>query len=265
MKPSSLKIAKRILFLSLTTIGIACLLFSSIAALSWALGIQQEVKQNTERETTVQAPVQSSPSSVHSSSASDGSEDWQLILVNGQTKISDSFSVELETIQGVQVDARILSDLRAMIEAAKAKGLTLTLSSGYRSKERQAMLFENAAQENRSLGMNPVMAEEVAEQSVARAGHSEHETGLAIDLNGVLETFADTEAYRWLQRHAYEYGFVLRYPEGKEEITGIRFEPWHFRYVGKEHARKMRLLNLCLEEYISYCSLQKQHVSPLES
>ena len=111
--------------------------------------------------------------------------------------------------------------------------------------------------------MNPVMAEEVAEQSVARAGHSEHETGLAIDLNGVLETFADTEAYRWLQRHAYEYGFVLRYPEGKEEITGIRFEPWHFRYVGKEHARKMRLLNLCLEEYISYCSLQKQHVSPL--
>ena len=104
------------------------------------------------------------------------------------------FSVELETIQGVQVDARILSDLQAMIEAAEAKGLTLTLSSGYRSKERQAMLFENAAQENRSLGMNPVMAEEVAEQSVARAGHSEHETGLAIDLNGVLETFADTEA-----------------------------------------------------------------------
>ena len=80
MKPSSLKIAKRILFLSLTTIGIACLLFSSIAALSWALGIQQEVKQNTERETTVQAPVQSSPSSMHSSSASDDSEDWQLVL-----------------------------------------------------------------------------------------------------------------------------------------------------------------------------------------
>lgn len=264
MNTSRLKIIKKILFLFLSTIGIACLLLSSIAALSWALGIRQEAEQNAERETAVQAPVQSSPSSAVSSQSSDDAGDWQLILVNGQTKISDSFGVELETIQSVQVDERIISDLQAMIEAAEAEGVTLTLSSGYRCKERQAMLFENAAQENRSLGMNPVMAEEVAEQSVARAGHSEHETGLAVDLNGVQETFADTEAYRWLQRHAYEYGFVLRYPEGKEEITGIRFEPWHFRYVGKEHARKMRLLNLCLEEYISYCSLQKQHIRILE-
>lgn len=184
-------------------------------------------------------------------------EDWRLLLVNNTVSMPEDKLPDLETIGSIQVDRRIVDDLQAMLEAASGDGVELTLSSGYRSAERQQELFQKAVEDNRFLGMNLEMAEAVAAESVARTGHSEHNTGLAIDFNGVLETFDETPEYRWLQRHAYEYGFVLRYPQEKSELTGIRFEPWHFRYVGREHAEKMRLLNLCLEEYVTYLTAQQ--------
>ena len=95
-----------------------------------------------------------------------------------------------------------------------------------------------------------VLEDTADSKEVLRRRHRAHT--LTGDLNGVLETFDETPEYRWLQRHAHEYGFVLRYPEDKSEITGIRFEPWHYRYVGREHAEKMRMLNFCLEEYVAY-------------
>lgn len=97
--------------------------------------------------------------------------------------------------------------------------------------------------------MDSSEAEAVAANSIARPGSSEHSTGLAIDFNGVSEEFDTTPEYRWLMKHAADYGFILRYAEEKESITGIRFEPWHFRYVGSEHAREINRLGLCLEEY----------------
>ena len=95
-------------------------------------------------------------------------------------------------------------------------------------------------------------AYEDARITIQAPGYSEHHTGLAVDFNDVEDDFRETEAYTWLQEHAAEYGFVERYPKGKESITGIDYEPWHYRYVGKEHAQRMNELNMCLEEYVAF-------------
>lgn len=252
-----LAVWKKILFGLLAAAGVTGLLTATTAVFFYALG---------------SAAPQASPAAgepAASSSAAEEEEgplstweftgqpdDWRLVLVNFEIPVPAGNDPVLETVGTVQVDERIVEDLERMIGDAAQEGLTLTLSSGYRSAERQGELFEQAVQDNLSLGMSLQMADMVAAESVARAGYSEHNTGLAVDLNGVLETFDETAEYRWLQRHAYEYGFVLRYPEDKTELTGIRFEPWHYRYVGREHAEKMRLLNLCLEEYVAYLDEQ---------
>ena len=100
-------------------------------------------------------------------------------------------------------------------------------------------------------------AVEVADRAVQKPGYSEHNTGLAMDFNTVNDSFKNTNTYAWLMEHAEDYGFVLRYPEDKEDITGIMYEPWHFRYVGVEHAKKMNELHMCLEEYIEYVRSQQ--------
>lgn len=216
----------------------------------------EEAGAQAQNELTAEAPAASSRQEEAPASSKEAAqaqpEDWRLLLVNFETPMPEGSEPELEKVGNIQVDKRIVPELEKMIEDAGKEGLTLSLSSGYRSAERQGELFQNAVEENLSLGMNREMAEEVAAESVARAGYSEHNTGLAIDLNGVLENFDETAEYRWLQRHAHEYGFVLRYPGDKSELAGIRFEPWHFRYVGRENAEKMKLLDLCLEEYVAY-------------
>ena len=100
--------------------------------------------------------------------------------------------------------------------------------------------------------MGEALAEETALRTIAKPGHSEHHTGLAVDLNDVSDDFEETQAYRWLQAHAAEYGFIQRYRTDKSHITGIDNESWHYRYVGREHALAMERLDLCLEEYVAY-------------
>ena len=97
-------------------------------------------------------------------------------------------------------------------------------------------------------------AEADARKTIQAPGYSEHHTGLAIDFNEVAYGFAESGAYAWLRAHAAEYGFVERYPEDKAAVTGIDYEPWHYRYVGRTHAVRMQALGLCLEEYIAYCT-----------
>ena len=157
----------------------------------------------------------------------------------------------------MDVDERIVEPFQQMQAAAQADGVSLWISSGYRSVQRQSELFDRAVEENLGNGMGQQQAEAVAALSVARPGCSEHNTGLAIDLNGVREDFDTTPEYEWLTEHAAEYGFILRYPEDKQEITKIRFEPWHYRYVGVEHAKAMQERHFCLEEYVEY--LENQH------
>lgn len=184
-------------------------------------------------------------------------EDDLLVLVNYSETMPDDFHRNIVNLYGVDVDERIVEPFQKMQAAAQADGVSLWISSGYRSVQRQSELFDRAVEENQDNGMGLQQAEAVAALSVARPGCSEHNTGLAIDLNGVREDFDTTPEYEWLAEHAVEYGFILRYPEDKQEITKIRFEPWHYRYVGPEHAKAMQERHFCLEEYVGYLENQR--------
>ena len=138
------------------------------------------------------------------------------------------------------------SALDALCAGAAADGLSVYPISAYRSYEYQAELYNRyAARDGR----------EEADRYSARPGHSEHQTGLAVDVNSLAYSFADTPEGIWLAAHCAEYGFILRYPEGKEEITGYRYEPWHIRYLGKETARAVTESGLTLEEYLGITSV----------
>lgn len=183
-------------------------------------------------------------------------EDWRLILVNKQHPVPEDYTVELETIKGnMQCDARIIADLIAMFQAADEDGVNLAVCSPYRDLSRQEWLFERKIKTYMKKGMSYMEAYSLASQIVMVPGASEHQLGLAIDINcdtytSLDEGFADTEAGKWLAEHCAEYGFILRYPLGKEDITGVEYEPWHFRYVGKEAAKVIMEQEICLEEFI---------------
>lgn len=181
--------------------------------------------------------------------------DWRLILVNKQHSIPEDYTFPLGTITGsMQCDERILEELLAMMQAAKADGVDLVVCSPYRDYNRQTYLFERKITRYMSAGMSYMDAYKTASMSVTSPNASEHRIGLAIDFYSSsymrLDTgFADTEAGKWLAAHSYEYGFILRYPEGKEYITGIGYEPWHFRYVGVEAATVITEKEITLEEF----------------
>ncbi len=184
-------------------------------------------------------------------------EDWCLILVNKQHPIPEDYEVKLETIKGnMKCDERILSDLIAMFQAAKEDGINLVVRSPYRDLSRQEYLFKRKIEYYIGKGMSYLEAYPLASQIVQVPAASEHQLGLALDITSdtyseLEQGFADTEAGKWLAEHCCEYGFVLRYPLAKEEITGVTFEPWHFRYVGKEAATVMTKEGICLEEFIN--------------
>lgn len=183
-------------------------------------------------------------------------EDFQWDLVywsNGQT--ADPFTVDTKTV--VTVDRAAYEPLKAMFKAASDAGLPLQLVSGYRSFQHQDRNFTNAVNSYLSKGYSKEEAIKLANQPYTFPGTSEHNTGYGFDIlqNGqwyLTETFENTAECKWLNEHAEEYGFILRYPKDKTDITGIMYEPWHFRYVGVEHAKKINELGFCLEEYIEY-------------
>lgn len=185
-------------------------------------------------------------------------EDYQqlsdplLVLVNGQVPLPEDWAFTPFLVDDQVVDSRMREDLSALLAAAEEENVWLWTASGYRSEERQQSLMDWEVQKNRRAGMDASAALGEALRTVALPGHSEHQTGLALDFNDVSGDFALTEAYRWLQEHGAEYGFVQRYPAGKESVTGIAEESWHYRYVGRPHAQAMKRLGLCLEEYVLY-------------
>ena len=183
------------------------------------------------------------------------SSDWRLILVNKQHSIPEDYTFPLGTITGsMQCDERILEELLAMMQAAKDDGVNLVVCSPYRDYNRQTYLFEKKVTRYMNAGMSYMDAYKTASMSTTSPNASEHRIGLAIDFYSSsymrLDTgFADTAAGQWLAAHSYEYGFILRYPEGKEYITGIGYEPWHFRYVGVEAATVITEKGITLEEF----------------
>lgn len=191
------------------------------------------------------------------SDAAFGEADGLLLLVNPWTPLPEDFVPgELVPVQNDQaVDARAYPDLQDMLQDMSQAGLSPLICSSYRSQERQQELYDNKVQRVMAEGVSREAAQAEAARWVARPGTSEHQTGLAVDIvslsNQMLdETQESTPEFQWLAENAWKYGFILRYPNDKSEKTGIAYEPWHFRFVGKEAAEEMHDLGLCLEEYL---------------
>ena len=181
--------------------------------------------------------------------------DWRLILVNPDNLIPEGWVPELTmTKYGYQVDSRIVDDVTALIEGAAKDNVSLLICYGYRTLEQSQQLFEKQIRRQLANGLSQEAAVAEAKRWVAPPGTSDHHTGLALDIvtpeyQVLNHGFYDTPAGRWMAEHCWEYGFVIRFPKDKQEITGITYEPWHLRFVGKEHAAAMHEQNLCLEEY----------------
>lgn len=181
--------------------------------------------------------------------------DWRYVLINKQHPIPDDYSFTLGTIKGnMQCDERILESLINMLQSAKEDGVNLVVCSPYRDYKKQQVLFERKINKYMAKGYSYLEAYKLTSQTVTVPGASEHQIGLAIDFISdnyrVLdEGFGESDAGIWLKEHSYEYGFILRYPEGKEYITGISYEPWHFRYIGTQAATVITMNEITLEEF----------------
>jgi len=186
----------------------------------------------------------------------DGNTDPAPILVNCWNPIPENYAVELIALDnGQTVDKQCFDRLKEMLGACTDAGLQPVVCSGYRDIETQTRLYINKVQRLTDQGLSRREAENAAKTEVAYPGTSEHHTGLAVDIVDICNqnldsTQENTAVQQWLMSHSWEYGFVLRYPDGKSEITGIIYEPWHYRYVGKEAAKIMYEQSLCLEEYV---------------
>lgn len=188
---------------------------------------------------------------------SSASENWAIALVNEGHPLDTSYvPAEMTEIESERsVDSRIADDLKQMLIDAKDAGLSMYVASAYRSYEKQREVFNNTMQDWISQGYSPLNAYDETKKSVAVPGTSEHATGLAVDIisseyEALDDRQGDTEEQKWLMEHCWEYGFILRYPSDKSDVTNIVYEPWHYRYVGKEAAKEITEQNITLEEYV---------------
>lgn len=185
--------------------------------------------------------------------------EWNLRLANSENILPEDFEVEVANIDDTrQFDARAIQYLKKMINAMGRDGISnVWVQSAYRSVERQKELYDNSVKKYLKQGKTQEEAEKLTDEYINKPGASDHNLGLAVDFNYVDNKFEDLDGFKWLKENAEDYGFILRYPKDKENITKISYESWHWRYVGEEHAKKMNELNMCLEEYIEYLQNQK--------
>ena len=182
-------------------------------------------------------------------------DDWRLILINKQHSIPENYEFPIDNITNdMQCDARLKDDLLDMFKAANAEGVSLEIRSPYRTHMHQQENFDKRMETYIRKGYSYVEAFQRTSRAITVPGHSEHEVGLAFDITctgyyNLDEAFFKTAAGTWLYENSYKYGFILRYPKDKEYITGIEFEPWHYRYVGVEAATYMTLNDMCMEEF----------------
>lgn len=178
------------------------------------------------------------------------SEEWNLIVVNRWNELLEDYEVELtELSNGQMVDSRIYPYLQEMFDAARTEDVYPVVREGYRTAEEQQEILDDKIQSYINQGYSQVKAERTAKEWVALPGTSEHQLGIAVDINADKSKCSNEDVYGWLAENAYKYGFVLRYPPGKQKITGTSYEPWHYRYVGEEAAKEIYERGICLEEY----------------
>lgn len=183
----------------------------------------------------------------------DMSVPFNTILLNRYYRLPDGYVPNLTPAvlgSDVKLDYRVSPYYQEMYTAALLDGIILTPVSGYRSFERQKNNFENRIRTYESQGMNKVDATVKASEIILLPGTSEHNAGLAMDICSLSVSFENTNEFRWLQAHAHEYGFIMRYPKDKTHITKITYEPWHYRYVGVEIATHLKQTGQVLEEYL---------------
>lgn len=169
---------------------------------------------------------------------------WYLLLVNEWNAMPDDFDIETAEVEGgYEVDARVKDALKEMLSDCREAGYSPQIISSFRTRSTQQWLYDHTANK----------------ADTAIPGHSEHECGLAADIidsssagwsDPLIDAQEDLPAQKWLMEHCQDYGFILRYPKDKEDVTGIIYEPWHYRYVGKEHAVNIMSNGICLEEYL---------------
>lgn len=183
-------------------------------------------------------------------------QEWNLLLVNPWNRVPENYEPELTYLRnGQAVDSRCYPELQQMIDDCRAAGFEPLICASYRTMEKQEALFEDKEANLIREGYPENEVEAEAAKVVAYPGTSEHQLGLALDIVDVSYQQLDTEqentpVQQWLMKNSWKYGFVLRYPTDKSDITGIIYEPWHYRYVGKEAAAEMYENKLCLEEYL---------------
>lgn len=207
----------------------------------------EELQSQIKKQKTVEAAA---------SLSTTGTDNWALVLVNSQYPLDTKYEPELgEIATGYSVDSRIVEDTTKMLSDAAEAGLEMHIISAYRSYEDQKTVFSETMQDWVNQGSTYFDSYNETKKSVAVPGYSEHATGLALDIvseeyQGLDDKQADTKESKWLAANAYKYGFILRYPSDKANITGIVYEPWHYRYVGKDVAKEITDKGITLEEYL---------------
>ena len=179
-------------------------------------------------------------------------ENWHLTLVNSGYRIPDSYNPDLVYVCGSEerLDKKVAVHYEKMYNDALKDGVTLTPCSGYRSYETQERNYNRKVSFFEGQGFSTEEAKVKAATIIMPPGSSEHNLGYAMDIVCVDEWFEDTAEFRWLQEHAADYGFIMRYPEDKQDITKVIYEPWHWRYVGVETAKALKASGLVMEEYM---------------
>lgn len=180
-------------------------------------------------------------------------ENWALTLINKTYTLDKKYSPTLSPViegSSVTADSRVSEAYQLMYADALTAGYVLTPYSGYCSYQGQQTIYNNKIQSFIFQGMTEDEAKANAEKRIEPAGCSENGAGLAVDIISASAGFSSTDEYKWLTQNAYKYGFVLRYPDDKTDITGIIYQPWHWRYVGIDAAIEMKNNNQCLEEYL---------------
>lgn len=222
----------------------------------------------TAKETTVKVTEKQNPTTKKSSSPGvrlltepqmislpENDSEWKLVLLNTFYRVNENVDEEINFVPAIKgsgelLDYRAAEAYQKMYDAGKADGVTLTPVSGYRSYSKQKYLYNNLVQEYLADGYSQEESEALASTRRMPPGSSEHNIGIAMDIGWVDSRFADSAEYAWLCEHADDYGFILRYTEENKRYTGVKAEPWHWRYVGVENASKIKASGLSLEEYL---------------
>lgn len=233
---------------------IVVLIVSAIIAIASVL-----VKNaNTEKEST--SDLTTTELSTITESSTEKNEidrtEWNLMLVNVDNPMPENYEINVKQLDnGQAVDERCYDDLQKMMDDCRSAGLSPVICSSYRTWEKQQMLFDNQVEKWKNQGCSENEAKIEAGKLVAVPGTSEHQLGLALDIVDISyqlleEDQQDTPAQKWLLENCWKYGFILRYPKDKMDITKISYEPWHYRYVGKKAAKEIFDSKICLEEYL---------------